>query len=95
MFAFGAKDKEERVFGIGETIKKFDAYSRPVRLHFKGYNAYRTPCGSLLTIMVVLIVFFFALIAVVDLIRPQPSVPVISKILYKSFYSIFKDKTGV
>ena len=83
------------MFGIGETIKKFDAYSRPVRLHFKGYNAYRTPCGSLLTIMVVLIVVSFAIFSVIDLIKPQPSVPVISKILYKSFYSIFKDKTSV
>ena len=84
-----------RLTGITETIKKFDAYSRPVRLHFKGFSEYRTPCGSLLTIIVGIIVISFALFAAVDLIRPQPSVPVISKILYKSFYSIFKDKTGV
>ena len=79
---------------IKDTCLNLDFYGKPVRMHFKGHDNYRTKVGACCTIAMFLIVISYALFTIFGLLSPAPISPVESKIFFKSLYDIYQGGSG-
>ena len=84
---------KKRYNANGNMLKKcvsLDLYGRNVQLTYHGNDKFRTKFGAFCTFLVFISVLTFAIFSMLDLLNPQPILPLFSKISYKSFYDIYE-----
>ena len=80
---------------IGDKCLSFDLYGRNVQFTFHGHEKFRTKFGAFCTFLVGFTVITYALISLNGLLNPQPTMPVQSRIFYKSFHDMLEGTDGV
>ena len=80
--------RHKLTYKIADKCLSLDLYGREVNFTFRGHEKFRTKFGAICTIMIGIMVILYGVFSLNDLLRPNFSEPVHSKMLYTSFYEV-------